>query len=71
MDRAHILYANGERAVVDNVLWLFTNHPDVEPGSTITVPFQRDLEGTDWNSVVTQGLGIAGSIATLLVAISR
>jgi len=71
MERANILYANGERAVADDFLLLFTSYPDVEPGSTITVPYQREATGTDWNSVVTQGLGLLGSIATLLVAITR
>jgi len=71
MDRANILYANGERAVADDFLLFFTDFPDVEPGSVITVPYEREATGTDWNSVITQGLGLVGSIATLLVAITR
>lgn len=71
MERANVLYANGERAVASEVLWLFTNYPDVGPGSTITVPYAREQEGTNWNSVVTQGLGVLGSIITIAVALSR
>lgn len=71
MGRANILYANGERATVEGRLLFFTHHPRVEPGSTIYVPWAREDAGTDWNTVVTRGLGILGSIATILVAVTR
>jgi hypothetical protein len=71
MGRANILYANGARATVDRTLIFFTSHPRVDPGSTIFVPFARQDAGTDWGSVVTRGLGVLGSIATILVAVTR
>ncbi|HZD05560.1 MAG TPA: SLBB domain-containing protein, partial [Longimicrobiales bacterium] len=71
MSRANILYANGERAAVEGRLLFFTHHPRVEPGSTIFVPYAREGAGTDWNSVVTRGLGILASVATILVAVTR
>jgi polysaccharide export outer membrane protein len=71
LDRANVLYANGERAVVHSVLWFFTDHPDVGPGSTITVPYAREGQPTDWSAIVTQGLGILGSVITIAVALTR
>ena len=56
---------------MDKRLLFFTDHPDVEPGSTITVPYARQEAGTDWNTVITRGLGIVGSIATIMVALGR
>lgn len=69
--RASILYANGTRATVKNRLLFFTDHPDVEPGSTIFVPYAPESAGTDWNAVVTRGLGILASVATIWVAFGR
>jgi protein involved in polysaccharide export with SLBB domain len=71
LGRASILYANGSRATVNRRLLFFTSRPDVEAGSTIYVPFAPEDAGTDWNAVVTRGLGILGSIATLVVAVTR
>jgi polysaccharide biosynthesis/export protein len=69
--RASILYANGARATVRGRLLFFTDHPDVEPGSTIFVPYAPETAGTDWNAVVTRGLGILASVATIVVAFGR
>ncbi len=69
--RASILYANGRRATVKGRLIFFTDHPDVEPGSTIYVPFAPESAGTDWNAVVTRGLGILASVATIWVAFGK
>lgn len=71
LGRASILYANGSRATVNRRLLFFTSRPRVEAGSTIFVPFAPEAGGTDWNAVVTRGLGILGSIATLVVAFTR
>jgi hypothetical protein len=70
-ERANILYANGERATVDDRLWLFTHWPTVRPGSTIYVPWAPEEASTDWNAVVTRGIGILGSLATIIVAVTR
>lgn len=66
--RASILYANGSRATVGRRLFFLTHHPDVEPGATIFVPYAPESAGTDWNAVVTRGLGILASVATIWVA---
>jgi protein involved in polysaccharide export with SLBB domain len=71
LDRANILYANGERATVDDRLWFFTDWPTVRPGSTIYVPWAPETAGTDWNAIVTRGIGILGSLATVIVAVTR
>ena len=71
MGRANVLYANGERAVVKDFLIFFTDHPDVKPGSTITVPFAQEAPPTDWSQIVPQGLGILGSVVMIVVALSR
>jgi protein involved in polysaccharide export with SLBB domain len=71
MGRASILYANGTRATVGNRLIFFTSHPRVQPGSTIYVPFAPEGAGTDWNMVITRGLGILASVATIVVALGR
>ena len=71
-DRVVVTYPNGERQVMDRVLF-FKRHPTVEPGSSIFVPTlpQSEQEGVDWGAVVTRTTAIVSALATLLIAINR
>ena len=66
--RASVTYANGERKRSDRFLF-FRMDPDVQPGSTITVPVKQPKEGGGFNT--DQWLTRMLSIATILVAIDR
>jgi len=66
-DRIHIQYANGGNDVVKKYVF-FTNNPRVEPGSTITVPFELG-DRTDVRGLVSDVLQIVASLATVLLAI--
>jgi protein involved in polysaccharide export with SLBB domain len=67
LDRVSIEYPNGERAVTRKFLFLFRNHPDVRPGSTIFVPLKAEGGGTDWNQITSTFVGMATTVLTLLV----
>jgi protein involved in polysaccharide export with SLBB domain len=60
-----VTYANQERQHASRFLWLFRNDPEVEPGSTISVPFKEPQEGGGFDS--NQLLAYVTSIVTLLV----
>lgn len=69
--RISVEYPNGERATKRRKLLFFSSDPDVEPGSTVSVPFELPGAGTDWTAIITTALSIASSTATLLLAINR
>jgi len=71
-DRIIVTYPNGERVVVDSFL-LFKRDPPVQPGSSIYVAAlsPEERQGIDWGSVITQTTAVVGTLATLLIALSR
>ena len=60
-----VTYANQERQHTSKSLWLFRSDPEVQPGSTISVPFKEPEEGGGFDS--NQLLAYVTSIMTLLV----
>ena len=60
-----VTYANQERQHTSKSLWLFRSDPEIQPGSTISVPFKEPQEGGGFDS--NQLLAYVTSIVTLLV----
>jgi protein involved in polysaccharide export with SLBB domain len=69
--RTTVTYPNGERRLVHhNIFW--TNTPEIQPGSQIFVPAKpANQVGTNWESIITRVTAIAGTVATLLIAVSQ
>jgi protein involved in polysaccharide export with SLBB domain len=67
--RVSIQYPSGQRATAHRTLW-WRSYPDVEPGSTITVPAKAARPGTPWGVVITTSATALSAIATLLLAIN-
>jgi polysaccharide biosynthesis/export protein len=66
--RAVVRYPNGELRTARRFLWV-RSFPDVEPGSTITVP-KVNTSGPDWGSIITRAVTILSTIATLVLTIN-
>ena len=60
-----VTYANQERQRTSRFLWLFRLDPEIQPGSTISVPFKEPQEGGGFDS--NQLLAYVTSILTLVV----
>lgn len=69
-DRISVEYANGSRAIVRKRLFL-RRTPDVEPGSTIRVAYERERDQVDWGSIVGTTVSVVSALATLALAASR
>jgi len=69
--RVTVSYRNGQRAVARKHL-LFTNMPDVRPGSVIHVPMRpENSTGTNWDMIFTRTLTALGTLATVLLAVNQ
>jgi polysaccharide export outer membrane protein len=69
LGRISVQYASGERATSDRTLW-WRSYPDVEPGSTITVPTKAVRSGMPWAAIITTSATALSAVATLLLAIN-
>jgi polysaccharide biosynthesis/export protein len=68
LDRASIRYPNGELRIASRRLGIRTS-PRVEPGSTITVPLQRESKKFDWDAVVGRTLTVLSTLATVVLTV--
>jgi polysaccharide export outer membrane protein len=68
-NRTLVTYANQDRRPSKKVLFLFRNDPEVEPGSTISVPFkqQEDRGGVSLDQTITRVL----SLVTIWIALKQ
>ncbi|MEJ2184881.1 MAG: SLBB domain-containing protein [Gemmatimonadota bacterium] len=66
----HIRYANGSGAARRRLL-VFRTSPKPGPGSVVTVPLIPATDRTDWGAAVAHIAQISGTLATLLLVISR
>lgn len=66
-DRTTVTYSNGQRSTTRKFL-LLKSTPEIRPGATILVPEEPPSTGS-WINVASTLLGLAGSTATLLLAI--
>jgi polysaccharide biosynthesis/export protein len=67
--RISVQYPSGERATAHRTLW-WQSYPDVEPGSTITVPAKAARPGAPWGAIIATSATALSAIATLLLAIN-
>lgn len=71
-----VLYANGTVKSAKRFLF-FKTYPKVEPGCTIQVPDKDTTENggnsrdTDWNDVLTNAVGQATAVLTLILLVQR
>jgi polysaccharide biosynthesis/export protein len=66
--KASVRYPNGELRTVKRLLGV-SNSPDVEPGSTITVPTETNNSGFDWDKFVGRTLTVLSSLATIVLTV--
>jgi polysaccharide biosynthesis/export protein len=69
--RVHVRYANGEGRTTGTRGRLFRSHPTPEPGSVVTVPFILESDRTDTRGLITDIVQIVGSLATVILVVSR
>ncbi|HUH13044.1 MAG TPA: SLBB domain-containing protein, partial [Longimicrobiales bacterium] len=69
--RTNVTYQDGERAVVGKTLF-WTTKPTPGPGSTVMVPRRPEGDtGFDWDAFISRTLGVLGTTATVLIAVSQ
>lgn len=69
-DRVAVTYPNGERRVVDKVLfWRLS--PSIRPGSVISVPMEPPGNAFQWDVLLTRTVAVVSATATLLIAYDR
>jgi hypothetical protein len=67
-NRVSVTYKNGERAVVERVLF-HRRTPEIRPGSTILVPARPEgPKSFDWDQFLSRTLSIVSTTLTLLIA---
>jgi protein involved in polysaccharide export with SLBB domain len=69
LGRVSVTYPSGERTTARSTLWWRT-YPEIEPGSTITVPREEQGRASAWPAVVTTSVSVISALATLLLAIN-
>jgi polysaccharide biosynthesis/export protein len=71
--RLTVTYQNGVRRAVQNLPLLPDRRPHAEPGSTIYVPELPPgaRDGINWGTLISQLVGAAGAVATILIAVNR
>jgi polysaccharide biosynthesis/export protein len=69
--RVHVRFANGSGAVKGRRMGLFATSPTPEPGSSVTVPYVMPEDRVDVRGIVTDAVQIVGSIATVILVVSR
>lgn len=65
--RIYVRYPNGALRTTQRTLGV-RRYPQVQPGSTITVPQRSSAAGTDWDQIFTRTLAAISTLATLIVA---
>ena len=68
--RTAVRYANGRAELRDKFLF-WSSYPTPGPGSVVTVPTQAPEDRIDWGGLITDLVAVTGSIATLIVVLSR
>jgi protein involved in polysaccharide export with SLBB domain len=68
VNRAAVRYPNGELRTARRFLWV-RSFPEVQPGSTITVP-KANTGGPDWGNIVTRTMTVLSTIATVVLTIN-
>ena len=68
VNRASVRYPNGELRTARRFLWV-RSFPDVEPGSTITVP-KTTAGGPDWGNIIGRAMTILSTLATVALTIN-
>jgi polysaccharide biosynthesis/export protein len=66
--RVSVRYPNGELRTTRTILGV-RSYPDVQPGSTITVPVEPNNGRRNFDEVLTRTLTILSTLATLIVAV--
>ncbi len=69
-DAVHVRYANGQGAMEREIL-MFSSKPVPGPGSTVTVPLIPEDDRANVREIITDIAQVAGTIATLLLVITR
>jgi polysaccharide biosynthesis/export protein len=67
--RVSVRYPNGELRTTRTVLGVRA-YPDVQPGSTITVPVEKESNRRNLDEIFTRSLTILSTLATLIVAVN-
>jgi protein involved in polysaccharide export with SLBB domain len=70
-NRVSIEYANGSRNAVRRRFALFSDKPDVRPGSVIFVPESVPEEGFNWDAALSRTLTFLSTFATVYLAVTR
>ena len=69
-----VQYPNGTVESTKRVLFVFHKYPKVKPGCTINIPEKiietsNNGQGTDWNQILTNAVGQATAVLTLILLI--
>ena len=67
--KASVRYPNGAVRTKTQIMGI-RRVPDVQPGSTITVPVKAPNSGFNWDSFLSKTLAVMSTVATLIVAYS-
>ena len=67
VDNASVRYPNGELRTVRSYLGI-SRMPNVQPGSTITVPSRPEINRFNWDQFLARSLSVLSTLATLIVA---
>ena len=68
--RTAVRYANGRAELRDKFLF-WSSYPTPGPGTVVTVPTRDPQDRFNWGGFVTDLVAVTGSIATLIVVLSR
>jgi polysaccharide biosynthesis/export protein len=68
--RTAVRYANGRAELRDKFLF-WSSYPRPTPGSVVTVPTRSPGTGFDWRGFATDVVAVTGSIATLIIVLTR
>jgi len=75
--KIQVRYSNGTIESARRKFLFFWDYPRVEKGCTINVPYKVDpnlvnaQENTDWNSILTNAVGQATAVLTLILLVQR
>ncbi len=68
--RTAVRYANGRAELRDKFLF-WSSYPTPGPGSIVTVPTENPANRFDWRGLITDMVAITGSIATVIIVVTR